>query len=101
MVDRLPGAPFRRDWIGNAIQSIATAAMILLGILAWGQHVEGEIADIRETAVMLRTRVKADEQNATINANASLALSAKLDALSSQMATISAQLDDLRHEMKR
>jgi signal transduction protein with GAF and PtsI domain len=91
----------RRDWIGSAVQSIATAAMILLGILAWGQHVESEISEVRTAHAALEARLHGDEAAAGTNAATAAALASKIDAITSQLATIAAQLDDLKRELRR
>jgi|GEM_PF-4021142 len=97
--------PPRRDWLGHGLQTLATIIFIALAALAWGDRIEGQIADQRVSLSGLSARVDAleaerrAENEARRQADAALAL--RLDTMSSTLATISAQLDDLRRVLKR
>ncbi|HZU89605.1 MAG TPA: hypothetical protein VE993_10155 [Stellaceae bacterium] len=97
--------PPRRDWLGHGLQTLATIIFITLAALAWGDRIEGQIADQRVSLSALSARVDAIEaerktENEARRA-ADAALAAKLDTMTSTLATITAQSDDLRRALKR
>jgi hypothetical protein len=90
-----------RGWINSLMQSIATAAIVFVPIFAWGNHIEGQITSVLTQYASINARVSADEANAMASSRAMLELSDKLDGLSTQLATITAELSDLRTELKK
>jgi hypothetical protein len=95
----------RRDWLGYLIQSVATISAVVIAMLAWGQHIEGQLADQRVGISGLSARVDAIEAERRDEAEArraeDAAVTLKLDTMSSSLAAIAAQLDDLRKVLKR
>src|SRR5579884_3071196 len=78
--------PPRRDWLGHGLQTLATIIFIALAALAWGDRIEGQIADQRVSLSGLSARVDAleaerrAENEARRQADAALALAAALAA---------------------
>jgi hypothetical protein len=97
--------PLRRDWLSYLIQSLATICAVVIAMLAWGQNIEGQIAEQRAAFAALAARVevieheRASDLAARRAADAALAL--RLDTMSATLATISAQLADLRKALRR
>lgn len=98
-------APPRRDWVSYLFQSVGTIAAVVIAMLAWGQHIEGQISDQRVAISGISARIDAieTERRAENEARraADAALTLKLDAMSATLSTIAAQLDDLRQRLKR
>jgi hypothetical protein len=103
--DMIEKAPLRRDWLSYLIQGAATFIAVIIAILTWGQQIESRINDQRVTVSGLIERVHAIEIERRAETEsrraANAALSLKIGTMSQQLATISAQLDDLRRTLKR
>ncbi|MGH7109092.1 MAG: hypothetical protein ACREFK_01555 [Stellaceae bacterium] len=94
-----------RDWLGPLLQAIATVIVLAVAMLAWGERLEGQVSAQAAGVAAVEARVTVIEQDRASNTEgrraANAALDAKLDAMSTQLARITAQLQDLRDALKR
>lgn len=95
----------QRDWVSVLMNGAASMVVVVIAMLTWGRGVETQIADTRALLAGLTARVEAidAERKSDIDARraADAALTLKLDQMSANLATISAQLDDLRRGLRR
>ncbi len=95
----------RREWVGPLLQALGTIIVIMIALLAWGERIEGEVSAQAAGVAAVEARVSVIEQDRASNVEgrreAGAALDAKLDAMSTQLARITAQLQDQRAALKR
>jgi hypothetical protein len=95
-------------WQDIGVQLLTSAVLIILAFFSWGEGVQSNVYASRDRITGLEERIKGDENRIAADelvlrdfSNQYSRLVLKVDQAVSTLATISAQLDDLKKELRR
>jgi hypothetical protein len=83
-----------RDWLGHTVQLIVGLGVVGLAALAWGNGTTSAVAKLQE-------KMEAQDRAITESRAYQNASSAQMMEISRQLATIAAQVGDVREELRR